>query len=182
LRYRPRAGANSDTKVLVDYITVFSKPVLEFDITDESVEGAADGEILLTINDGTPPYNINWSNGMHTQTISGLTTGSYSVAVIDANGCMATGSATVNVYTGIATTNSKDINIYPNPVSEKLHINSNALIKSIAITDATGREINNITINTDNFEFETSGIVSGIYFICIELENGDLVIKKIIKQ
>ncbi|HRW21523.1 MAG TPA: T9SS type A sorting domain-containing protein, partial [Bacteroidales bacterium] len=61
-------------------------------------------------------------------------------------------------------------------------INSNALIKSIAITDATGREINNITINTDNFEFETSGIVSGIYFICIELENGDLVIKKIIKQ
>ncbi|WP_276131755.1 DUF7619 domain-containing protein [Polluticoccus soli] len=41
---------------------------------------------------GTPPYTYLWSNSGTTQTITGLTAGSYSVKVTDANGCFGTNS------------------------------------------------------------------------------------------
>jgi hypothetical protein len=43
----------------------------------------SDGSILLIITGGTPPYNITWENGSHTQNLVGVQSGDYSAVVTD---------------------------------------------------------------------------------------------------
>ena len=54
--------------------------------------GAADGAISLNVSGGTAPYTYNWSNGSTSQNLSGLSPGTYSVIIRDANNCQVTGS------------------------------------------------------------------------------------------
>ena len=56
-------------------------------IVDESCNADNDGAIALTMAGGTAPYSFMWSNGGMDSVITGLDSGSYSVVVIDANGC-----------------------------------------------------------------------------------------------
>ncbi|HPX75406.1 MAG TPA: PKD domain-containing protein, partial [Bacteroidales bacterium] len=105
----------NDVIVKENYIIVFEKPSLSFEVTDESSTGSADGTITLTITGGTEPYQINWSNNSHGLYLENLSAGLYSVAVIDANNCMNTATVTVGVVTGIANNIKNNISIYPNP-------------------------------------------------------------------
>jgi len=57
--------------------------------------GGATGSAIVTANGGTPTYTYNWSNGETTAGISGLTAGTYSVTVSDANGCSQTQSVAI---------------------------------------------------------------------------------------
>lgn len=67
--------------------------------TPTSASGACDGSVSVTAVGGTAPYTYQWSNGgmMTTPTVSNLCTGTYSVTVVDANGCSETSGATVVV-------------------------------------------------------------------------------------
>lgn len=47
----------------------------------------SDGEIELTPYGGTPPYEINWDNGMSGKKIDGLSEGVYYATVVDSNDC-----------------------------------------------------------------------------------------------
>ncbi|HLP93644.1 MAG TPA: SprB repeat-containing protein [Saprospiraceae bacterium] len=58
--------------------------------TPVSCFGGNDGSINLTVSGGTPGYTYQWSNGATTMDLSGLTAGTYSVTVKDANNCTAT--------------------------------------------------------------------------------------------
>jgi gliding motility-associated-like protein len=57
--------------------------------------GGSDGAITLTVNGGTNAYTYVWSNGDTTQNIAGVTAGTYTVTVTDANSCTATAIAAV---------------------------------------------------------------------------------------
>ncbi|HQX43140.1 MAG TPA: T9SS type A sorting domain-containing protein [Saprospiraceae bacterium] len=48
-----------------------------------SCNGFTDGSITVLATNGVPPYSYNWSNGLNTSTVNGLSAGSYSVTVSD---------------------------------------------------------------------------------------------------
>ncbi|MCC7223750.1 MAG: DUF11 domain-containing protein, partial [Chitinophagales bacterium] len=55
--------------------------------TDVTTNGGADGTASVSASGGTSPYTYLWNTGATTASISGLTAGTYSVTVTDANGC-----------------------------------------------------------------------------------------------
>ena len=58
-------------------------------------DGAGNGTASASATGGTPPYDYAWSNGDFGANISGLSAGTYTVTVTDANDCTRTASATV---------------------------------------------------------------------------------------
>ena len=57
--------------------------------------GEADGQVLLSVNGGVPPFSYLWSNGATTQNLVSLVAGPYNVIVTDQAGCSVEGSYTL---------------------------------------------------------------------------------------
>ncbi len=57
--------------------------------------GADDGSATVAVTGGTAPYSILWNTAATGNTISGLSAGTYTVDVIDANSCTGTASVTI---------------------------------------------------------------------------------------
>ena len=78
---------------------------------------------------------------------------------------------------------SSSLNVYPNPVNDKLYIETNVEIENVAIYTITGVMVGQQT--TDNGQqtltIDLSELNSGIYFIKISTDNGEIV-KRIVKR
>jgi hypothetical protein len=72
--------------------------------------GGSDGSAVVFASGGTTPYTYSWQGGSNSSIHSGLSTGTYSVTVTDANNCAATQSITIQqptqVTSGIASSTS----------------------------------------------------------------------------
>jgi uncharacterized repeat protein (TIGR01451 family) len=100
--------ANGCSASAIGSVTQPSPLVVSAIVANESVTGACDGAIDLTVNGGTPPYSYNWSTGSTTEDVSGLCSGTYTATVTDANGCTAIEN---RVVTGSCTNNTLVVSI-----------------------------------------------------------------------
>ena len=64
-----------------------------------------DGTIDLLVSGGLPNYSYNWDNSANTASLFGLTAGTYSFTVTDANNCEITGTETVEEGDGFPVAN-----------------------------------------------------------------------------
>jgi len=81
---------NSCEKVETFVITNNPPPTVAIsNITNISCFGGNDGAVTIYVDNGTPPYSFNWSNGETTQNISGLDANVYTVNITDDAGCTA---------------------------------------------------------------------------------------------
>ncbi|MEL7220236.1 MAG: hypothetical protein AAGJ93_02890, partial [Bacteroidota bacterium] len=70
-------------------------------VVDEDC-GANNGSIDITVNGGVAPYTYAWSNGENQEDISGLNAGTYTVTVVDNNGCFITAGFLVEQITDLS--------------------------------------------------------------------------------
>src|SRR5690606_26998446 len=68
--------------------------------------------------------------------------------------------------------------IYPNPVSETLHISTDGRIKSATVFDMSGKKIN---VNVRDAKVDVSTLQSGNYIITVETDKGEFTDKFIKK-
>jgi len=71
-------------------------------LSNLSCNGANDGQIIVNVNNVTPPVNFNWSNGLpNNDTVSGLAANTYTVTVSDFNSCTASASYSITQPTAV---------------------------------------------------------------------------------
>lgn len=75
-------------------IEVIDGVFLDLQATDASCTGQTDGSVQSNVLDGLPPYQYLWSTGATTPNITGGS-GTYSLVVTDANGCVSTGDSAI---------------------------------------------------------------------------------------
>ncbi len=61
--------------------------VTEFINAESTCPEAEQGSVDIIVTGGVPPYSLLWSNGESSESLSGLSSGNYTVTVTDDNGC-----------------------------------------------------------------------------------------------
>ncbi|MDQ3109322.1 MAG: choice-of-anchor L domain-containing protein [Bacteroidota bacterium] len=139
--------------------------------------GGNDGSIDLEVTGGSAPYTYEWSTGATTEDISGLSSGQYSVIVIDSAGCSAEVFITLTepidllMPTGFSP-NGDGSNDYF--VVQGL---DNFATNHIEIYNRWG----NVVYETDNYNNKWQGVSNrgdalpdGTYFVILEVNGGDI--------
>ncbi|MGB5943846.1 MAG: T9SS type A sorting domain-containing protein [Leeuwenhoekiella sp.] len=86
-------GCTANASVTVTEPTKLVASAINSDVT---CNGGNDGTIDLSVTGGFEPYTFTWNTTATSKDIKGLTAGTYSVTVTDANGCTATESIEVS--------------------------------------------------------------------------------------
>ena len=68
-------------------VTVNNSMMASVSSTSVSCFGGNDGQALVSVSGGIPPYTYLWSNGITTNIALNLTTGTYTVITTDSSGC-----------------------------------------------------------------------------------------------
>jgi hypothetical protein len=94
---------DADGCVQTTNILVPSSQSLNYSLYSTSCGSGSSGKITAFISSGEPPFSFNWSDNVPSDPqqiqISGLTAGTYSLTVVDANGCSLTRNTTINCNT-----------------------------------------------------------------------------------
>ena len=94
--YQVTVTDNSGCSVTTNY-TISGPDALQLSAVPTQIDcnGAANGELDVTVLGGTAPYTYTWSNGASVEDINNLAPGNYSLTVTDDNGCTISGSWTI---------------------------------------------------------------------------------------
>ena len=79
-------------------ITEPAELILELVSTDETGSGFNDGTITPSVSGGVQPYTYSWSNGSTSNSLFGLSPGSYTLVLTDANGCELEALASIGTF------------------------------------------------------------------------------------
>lgn len=126
---------------------------------DVSVAGGSDGSAVSNVSGGTIPYNYLWSTNGTSSSVSGLSSGVYSIKITDANGCIKMDSVLINEP------NCTDfiIGVSSTPVSC-----NNGSDGSASVVVLNGDSPFTYTWSNGGSSTSINGITSGTYVINVE--------------
>ncbi len=159
-------------------------------VTDDTYEGSVE----VDVSGGTEPYSYVWSGPNNftstSKNISGLDTkGTYTLIVTDSAGCTSDPTdfeVTGAVYTTNVSKKSAEFRTYPNPANNYINLQfvnlSEDLKSSIILSDISGKTILTKELNFSKnnvYQISTDLLNSGIYFITVKTDSGDVITEKI---
>ena len=121
------------------------------------------GTLSAPASGGTPGYSYLWSNGATTDTISGLSTGNYTVTVADASGCTATASGSVVVKSSSLGITGRVLNPLCAGVKGEIIVTVTGGVQPISYTWSGGPPSTTDTL---------SGVGGGVYTVTAVDANG----------
>jgi hypothetical protein len=148
---------------------------------DASNDKTNDGKASVEVTGGTAPYTYVWSASAGTTAEVTVGKGDYTVDVKDANGCSANATVTVKAGTAsIAALAISNLSVYPNPVKESLTVKFDSKsAATVELVNVAGQVIDS-KVSSD-VTFNTSSLVSGVYFVNIKVAEG-VFTQKVIKE
>ncbi|MFO7656119.1 MAG: T9SS type A sorting domain-containing protein, partial [Bacteroidales bacterium] len=135
----------------------------------------------ITVNSGTvlnleaiagPEYHFTGWSGDLTSTANPVS------LTMDSNK-----NVTVNfaLASGLYPDQLVNIEVFPNPFTDELHIRHQGTLKRIVVADIAGQTVLEVPV-ADSEKIHTNNLKKGIYFVTIELMNGDSMVQKVVKQ
>ena len=157
--------------------------------TAETVTGS-DGTATAVATGGTPNYSYMWTpSGQTTATATGLSPGTYSCVVTDANNCTASSQAVVvDQFVSINNIELSSFTIYPNPSNGTFTVQfetSEILDLDISLINTIGKKIFTNSFTKVNGKFSKQfayELANGIYFLEINTKEGKSVSKLTINK
>lgn len=137
-----------------------------------SVVNNGNGTATVNATGGAQPYSYAWSNGQTTKTATGLTAGTYTVTVTDANGCTVQGSIIITVSSSHEIAILDKLDISPNPSNGFFNVKiqlSELAQTQVDVYNATGHLIQTTTAlsASPSFSFDLRDRPAGLYFLKI---------------
>lgn len=137
--------------------------------TANTSTAAPDGSATAGVVGPRPPYTYVWSNGATTSTAAGLTAGTYTVTITDANGCQRVETAVVDGLVGVKDALAGFLKAYPNPFENSTLIefirSSNSPL-TLEIWDMSGKKLRSMEgILGDRITLDRAGMKSGLYLL-----------------
>ena len=148
-------------------IIITEPPALTISIykTDASCGGASDGWASISGAGGTPGYSYKWDTNVTTQSITGLTTGTYTGSVSDANGCIIGTPIIIGTDSG--------------GINSSINVSCNGLSDGSATASGCGTAPFSYIWNNGDTTASISGLAAGTYIVSITDSIGTTVVSSI---
>ena len=129
----------------------------------------------LVLTPGPNFVSYTWSTGETTEKIEVKDKGTYSVTVIDSNGCSGYAEMQITSSARVPSIDDRRLHIYPIPADQFLYVTSinNTTPIDIRITDVFGQLALEKRVLQPNFTIEISELVSGTYVLSM-LQDGKI--------
>lgn len=135
--------------------------VIQEDIQQAGCNNEPIGSISLTIEGGVSPYDIIWNTGEQSPSLTGLTSGMYTVDITDANGCTARQEFELS-----------DFGTFDGNVITKNISCFGGSDGSIVLENLTGAPPFDIQVNGQSATSENLNLVAGNYAVVVIDANG----------
>jgi len=145
-------------------------------VHDDPMTMEHDGSIILTDEGGTGTYEYIWNNGVVGNEIVDLSAGLYIVTITDQNWCDRVFDFTIEMISSSQEIYYSDVNVYPNPASNYLILQTENLdlIADINLLSVTGEKINLGDFTSQNKStclIPILEVPSGSYFLQFRIGN-----------
>ncbi|MCX6199950.1 MAG: T9SS type A sorting domain-containing protein [Bacteroidetes bacterium] len=123
---------------------------------------SCDGSAHSVATGGSSPYTFIWSNGATTQTLTSLCVGTYTLTLVDANGCSASASSSISAPTTLSATQISNHIDCDHPVSNAVLTINNG-IAPYYISWGDGTQDSSQLSNVLNHVYVTEGVYDILY-------------------
>lgn len=159
--------------------------------TEPEVHNQSDGVIDLDVTGGTVPLSFEWTDEMGnvvstSEDLIGVPAGTYTLTVVDANGCTWTEEYTVQQVTAAINKElAKQILLYPNPTQGEFTLAFDGLAITYAdvrVFDLRGQLVNEMmgaNLTAGQLQLDLTQQSSGIYVVKIRVDN-HIVAKRVV--
>jgi VCBS repeat-containing protein len=157
-------------------ITVNSPEALEVKAVVEDELFGQDGNIQLSVNGGTAPYQYSWSNGATSENLNNIHSGNYSITVSDRNGCNETLQMSVSGNEELGENTMLHMRMFPNPATGEMNIQFSKTVNgTLQVVGVNGKQLIRTSLSTIQYQLDLSQYAEGLYYMVVTPENGQAV-------